>query len=86
MLKVSGSINEFGEFNWGIYGCYILSILSILVAIYKGPTQSGKVAVVTASAPFVLLVIMLLNGFSLEGNLLGVKEFFSPDFSKLLSV
>lgn len=38
MLKVSGSINEFGEWNGGIYGCYLVSILFVLMAIYKGPT------------------------------------------------
>ena len=52
---------SFGEFNGQIYGFYLLSILIVFLCIAKGIKSSGKVALVTASAPYVMITILLLR-------------------------
>lgn len=44
-------------------------MVMVYLAIVKGPTASGRVAMFTATVPYLLLVIMMLNGFTLKGSL-----------------
>lgn len=45
----------------------------------------SKVIKFTATAPFVILFILLIRGLTLPGSEVGVKAFFLPDWSQLLS-
>ena len=49
-------------------------------------SSSGKVVFITATAPFVLLFILLVRGLTLPGMSDGIKFFISPDFNKLTDV
>ncbi len=51
-----------------------------------GIKSSGKVVYVTATFPYVVLVILLIRGVTLEGSLNGIKYYIKPDFQKILSV
>lgn len=63
----------------------LLSILTININLREGVGTSGKIAVFTASSPYVLLVILLIRGLMLEGASEGIYYLFKPDFAKLFS-
>ena len=47
--------------------------------------MSGKIAIVTASSPYILLLILLIRGLMLEGAGEGIYYLFKPDFVKLFN-
>lgn len=51
--------------------------------IREGVETSGKVAIVTATSPYILLIILLIRGLMLEGASEGIYYLFKPDFTKL---
>jgi SNF family Na+-dependent transporter len=53
--------------------------------IREGVGTSGKIAIVTATAPYFLLVVLLIRGLMLEGASDGIYYLFKPDFRKLFS-
>ena len=48
-------------------------------------TVSGKVSLVTATSPYVLLLLLMIRGLCLDGAWSGIKYLFYPDWSKLFS-
>jgi len=46
---------------------------------------SGKIALFTATSPYILLLLLLLRGLFLEGAFSGLAYLFYPDWSKLFS-
>ena len=55
----------------------------LLIPFREGVETSGKVAIVTASAPYVLLIILLIRGLTLEGASSGLYYLFKPDLVKI---
>jgi SNF family Na+-dependent transporter len=47
--------------------------------------MTGKVANITATSPYILLIIMLINGLQLEGSWEGISYLWKTDFTKILS-
>ena len=44
---------------------------------------SGKIAVYTATSPYIFLFILMLRGLFLEGAFDGIYYLFTPDLNKL---
>jgi len=44
---------------------------------------SGKVALFTATSPYVLLFILMIRGLFLDGAWSGIQYLFTPDWSKI---
>jgi SNF family Na+-dependent transporter len=61
-------------------------MLVVYMCIAKGVKISGKIAIYSSSAPFILLFILLIRGLFLEGGLTGLYYLFIPDFSKLFKL
>ena len=47
---------------------------------------SGKVVYFTALFPYVVLIILGIRGWMLDGAEIGIKYFITPDFSRLADV
>lgn len=47
---------------------------------------SFQVVYVTATIPYLFLIIMLIKGLTLDGSVDGIRQFLAPDFSRLMSV
>jgi len=83
-LDISPSLSTVGDgLNWKLFGCFILSWLLVYVCIVRGIKSSGKVVYFTATAPYVILFILLCFALTLEGADKGLQALFQPDFSKL---
>lgn len=75
-----------GTLQWGLFACYVISQVGVYFCIKGGVELSGKVAIYTASGPYILFAILLVRGLFLEGAMVGLKYLFTPDLSKIFDL
>ncbi|XP_038630781.1 sodium- and chloride-dependent neutral and basic amino acid transporter B(0+)-like isoform X2 [Scyliorhinus canicula] len=85
VLRRSSSVDETGEIVWYLALCLLLAWLIVGAALSKGVKSSGKVVYFTATFPYVVLIILLIRGLTLEGAAKGIEFYIGrqSDFSKL---
>jgi len=71
-------LGKIGDIKWDITLCLLLSWIVVFACLVKGIKSSGKVVYFTATFPYLLLLILLVYGCTLDGALEGVKELFEP--------
>ncbi|XP_045204614.2 sodium- and chloride-dependent taurine transporter-like isoform X2 [Mercenaria mercenaria] len=86
VLDISEGVQELGMIKWDICLCLILAWIVVYFCIWKGIRSSGKVMYVTVSSPYILMMILLIRGLTLDGAVDGIKYYLVPDFSKLLKL
>ncbi|XP_033254385.1 sodium-dependent serotonin transporter-like [Drosophila miranda] len=64
-----------------VFGVFVL----VYFSLWKGVRSAGKVVWVTALAPYVVLIILLVRGVSLPGADEGIKYYLTPEWHKLKS-
>lgn len=74
-----------GELNWPMVGCLALSWAMVSACLRNGIASSGKVVLFSATFPYLVLVVLFVRGVTLDGALIGIRYFLSPDFSALRS-
>ena len=74
---------EVGELRWPLCLALGISWLIIFLSLSNGVKSSGKVVYFTAIFPYVVLVILLCYGLTLDGYEEGIKFYLTPDLSKL---
>ncbi|XP_063688883.1 sodium- and chloride-dependent transporter XTRP3-like [Bolinopsis microptera] len=85
-LRLSPDIRELGSFNPTLVVCLIISWVTIFICISRGIKSSGKVVYFSATAPYVVLIILLFRGATLDGAKDGIMYFLKPDAKKLLDL
>ncbi|XP_070616137.1 sodium- and chloride-dependent neutral and basic amino acid transporter B(0+) [Erythrolamprus reginae] len=85
VLRRTDSISETGEIVWYLALCLLLSWLIVAVSLFKGIKSSGKVVYFTAIFPYVVLLILLVRGVTLEGAREGIDYYIGSqsNFTKL---
>jgi len=83
VLEITDNMLNIGGFNSKVIIGSIVSFIFVYICIIKGIKTSGKVAYVTALAPYVLLFILLLRGLFLDGAIEGIGYLFTVDWSKV---
>lgn len=83
VLRVSNGLDEPGPVNWDLALCLLLAWIICYLCVCKGVKSSGKVVYFTATAPYVLLTIILIRGVTLPGAGEGIKFYLTPDLSRL---
>ncbi|XP_067856781.1 sodium- and chloride-dependent neutral and basic amino acid transporter B(0+)-like [Heptranchias perlo] len=85
VLRRSSSIDETGEIVWHLALCLLLAWLIVGVTLCKGIKSSGKVVYFTATFPYLVILVLLIRGVTLEGARNGIEYYIGKqsDFSKL---
>jgi SNF family Na+-dependent transporter len=63
----------------------VVSWVVVYFCIWKGVQSTGKIALFTVLAPYVLLSVLLIRVCFLDGFGAGLVFLFKPDFKKLLT-
>ncbi|XP_003738199.2 sodium-dependent noradrenaline transporter-like [Galendromus occidentalis] len=82
-LHTSSGMHDLGVPKWQLVVCVFFVFCILYVALCKGVNSSGKVVWFTATAPYVILTILLIRGVFLPGADEGVLYYLRPDVSKL---
>ncbi|VDL80782.1 unnamed protein product [Nippostrongylus brasiliensis] len=76
-----------GTFNWEIFLAYVFAWIITGIILLKGVAVIGKASFVTATLPYVLIVILLIRGVTMDGAHRGIDFYLlKPDMHKLFSV
>lgn len=82
-LHASENIQEQGGIVWGLFWCLILAYIVTYFSAWKGLQSTGKMVWITCLAPYVILLVLLIKGLTLDGCGSGIKYLFIPDWSKV---
>ncbi|XP_060564137.1 sodium-dependent serotonin transporter-like, partial [Ruditapes philippinarum] len=77
------NMNHLGSVRWQLALCLMGVFTIVYFAMWKGVKSSGKAVWITATMPYVVLIILLGVGVSLEGAGEGIKYFITPTFARL---
>jgi len=61
-------------------GCLLICWLLLYYTLRNGVKSAGRVAYFTATFPYIVLIIMLVKGLTLDGATNGLIHFFKPEF------
>ncbi|XP_038631341.1 sodium- and chloride-dependent neutral and basic amino acid transporter B(0+)-like [Scyliorhinus canicula] len=78
-LRRSSSIDVTGDVVWYLALCLILAWIIVGVTLAKGIKSSGKVVYFTATFPYLVLVILLIRGITLEGAHKGIEFYIGRE-------
>jgi len=72
--------------RWDLTLTLVLAWTIVFLCLIKGIKSSGKVVYVTATLPYILLTVLLIQGATMDGSLEGVIFYIKPDFKKLANL
>ncbi|XP_068787041.1 sodium-dependent proline transporter-like [Struthio camelus] len=81
----SSGLGDPGPVRWPLALCLLAAWLVVFLCMLKGIRSSGKVVYITATFPYLVLLVLLIRGATLEGSMDGVRFYLSSDWSKLQS-
>lgn len=84
VLGLSKGIGELGGVQWPVVFGNFLTWVAIFLIIFKGVEVVGKIVNWTVGLPWILLLVLIIRGITLEGSGMGLDFYLKPDFSKLL--
>lgn len=84
LLNESESFENFGTPRMDLLVFVVIAWMIVYFCIWRGVKSTGKIVYVTALFPYLILVLFLIRGVSLDGAMIGIKYFFIPKWEKLL--
>jgi len=84
VLQRSGGPFQLGGMAWGVLIAAIITWFVIFLIIFKGVRQVGRVVMVTVPLPWLMILILMVRGFTLPGAAEGLNFYLAPNWSKLL--
>lgn len=82
----SKGLHDLGSIKIDLLLCLISIFVVMYMCIYRGVKSTGKAVYVTAILPYLVLIILLFQGLSLEGSNNGIRYFLKPSFNRLKDV
>ncbi|XP_048693686.1 LOW QUALITY PROTEIN: sodium-dependent proline transporter-like [Caretta caretta] len=81
----SSGLHDPGPVRWPLAVCLLVAWIVIFLCMLKGIRSSGKVVYFTATFPYLVLIVLIIRGATLEGSIEGVRFYLSSDWSRLQS-
>ncbi|NXK54794.1 SC6A7 protein, partial [Chauna torquata] len=81
----SSGLGDPGPVQWPLALCLLVAWIVVFLCMLKGIRSSGKVVYFTATFPYLVILILIIRGATLQGSLDGVRFYLSSDWSKLQS-
>ncbi len=85
IIHLSPGLTNIGGFQPRLFIALIVAYVMVLLSLRKGIESMSKVIKFTATAPFIILFMLLLRALTLPGADIGINAFFVPDWSQLKS-
>src|SRR5690554_2594467 len=85
-LQLSEGPGVLGGINPAVLIAFIIGWILVIGIISSGVKGLGKVVIVTAILPVLILIILTLRGITLEGALDGLNYYLQPNFAALKNV
>ncbi|CEF65845.1 Transporter [Strongyloides ratti] len=79
----SSGFDDLNGIKIELAGCLAVVFFTVYFALWKGPKSSGKFVWITATAPYIVLFILLIRGITLPGASKGIKYYLTPNFTTL---
>ncbi|XP_039254935.2 sodium- and chloride-dependent GABA transporter 2-like [Styela clava] len=84
VLRKSDSLEDYGTLdNWMMVICLAVAWITCYLCIIKGIKSAGRVAMFTATFPYVLLLVIMIRGCTLPGAIDGIYYYLKPNMTKL---
>ena len=83
-LGITSGPLEFGGIKTPLMIGLVLTWVSIVGCIWKGPETVGKVVYATVLIPWIILIVLVIRGVTLDGAGIGLAYYLKPTFAKLL--
>ncbi|XP_039214656.1 sodium-dependent proline transporter-like isoform X2 [Crotalus tigris] len=81
----SAGLGDPGPVRGSLALCLLLAWAVVFLCSLKGIRSSGKMVYFTATFPYVVLVVLIIRGATLEGSVEGIRFYLSADWSRLQS-
>ncbi|XP_044159859.1 sodium-dependent proline transporter-like isoform X2 [Bufo gargarizans] len=81
----SSGLSDPGPVRWQLALCLLAAWIIIFLCMIKGIRSSGKIVYFTATFPYVVLIVLIIRGATLEGSIDGVRFYLSADWKRLQS-
>ncbi|XP_051766025.1 sodium- and chloride-dependent GABA transporter 2-like [Ctenopharyngodon idella] len=83
VLDLSASVDHLGSVNLRLAFCLLLVWVVCYFCVWKGVKSTGKVVYVTATFPYVMLLVLLIRGVTLPGAVDGIIYYLKPNHTRL---
>lgn len=83
VLAISDGIDQMGPVKWDLVLCLLFAWIVVYACICKGIRSSGKVMYVTATSPYIFMMVLLIRNAMLEGAKEGITFYLKPNLEKL---
>jgi solute carrier family 6 amino acid transporter-like protein 5/7/9/14 len=85
-LEEDTTWENYGGLRWQLVLCLLGAWIIVCLCLIKGVQSSGKVVYFTALFPYLVLVILLIKGATLDGAADGIKFYLQPKMETLLTI
>ena len=83
VLEMTDGIDNPGDLNLKLAACLFVAWVLVYLCIWKGIRTTGKVVYVTATLPYVFLVILFIRAITLPGSIDGIIYYVTPVWTRL---
>ncbi|XP_069136262.1 sodium-dependent serotonin transporter-like [Argopecten irradians] len=85
-IQKSSGVEDVGAPKWDLLLCLVGVFVVVYFCLWKGIKSSGKAVWVTATLPYIVLLILLIRGCTLPGAANGVLYYLRPQWHRLKDV
>lgn len=79
----SNGLDYMGPIKPSLAFCVFIVFVLVYFSLWKGVRSAGKVVWVTALAPYIVLLFLLIRGVTLPGAAEGIRYYLTPQWHKL---